>query len=93
MKDIDALECVQRRALHFIKGNYRSITPGTIHKLQSKLNIPTLQEHRKAIRLTFMYKVVEGLVPAMPHDQFIQHQRSKRLIRPRKDQNFSYQNS
>ena len=92
-KDMDAVERVQRRALRFITGNYKSATPGAIHKLQQQLKLPTLQDLRKAIRLTFMYKVVEGLVLTMPPEKFIKHQRSKRLIWPRKDQNFTYQNT
>ena len=90
---MDAVERVQRRALRFITGNYKSATPGAIHKLQQQLKLPTLQDLRKAIRLTFMYKVVEGLVLTMPPEKFIKHQRSKRLVRPRKDQNFTYQNT
>ena len=52
-----------------------------------------LQEQRIAIRHTFMYKVVEGLVPAMHPQNFIELQKSKRQIRPRRDPNFDYKNN
>ncbi|XP_052268303.1 uncharacterized protein LOC127869685 [Dreissena polymorpha] len=35
------------------------------------MKIPPLQERRKAIRLIFFFKVVEGLVPAMPSQDFL----------------------
>ena len=90
-KDIDELERVQRRAIRFITGEYKSMTPGTIGKLQDRLQIPSLENRRKAIRLTFMYKLVENSVTAMPSEQFIKFQRPKRKIRQKKDQNFIYQ--
>ena len=92
-KEINMLEQVQRKALRFIAGDFKSTQPGTIRRLHAKLNIPTLQERRKAIRLTFMYKVVEGLVPAMPHQNFIELQKTKRQIRSRRDPNFDYKNN
>ena len=52
-KNIDELERVQRRAIRFITGeyNYKSMTLGTIGKLQDNLQIPSLENRRKAIRL------------------------------------------
>ena len=92
-KDIDMLERVQRMAFRFIVGDYKTMAPGTIERLHEKLSLPTLQDRRKAIRLTFMYKVVEGLVPAIPPQKFIKFQQQKRLIRPSRDPNFIYTNS
>ena len=66
--------------------------PGTIQQLQEKLDMPTLQTRRKTIRLVFMFKVVEGLMPAMPPSKFIKLQKNQRIIRPRRDPNFSYKN-
>ena len=49
------------------------------------LKLPKLQERRQQLRLIFMFKVVEGLVPAMPADQFFKaKQPSKRQIRAKK---------
>jgi hypothetical protein len=70
-KDIDALERVQRGAARFITGDYRSRTPGSIQKLLKKLDLPTLQDRRKQLRLCFFYKVVEELVPAIPPQNFL----------------------
>ena len=69
------------------------MTPGTITKLQSKLKISQLETRRKSIRLTFMFKLVEGLVPAMPPRDFIKFQRPGRNIKPKKDPNFIYSKS
>ena len=70
-KEIDALERVQRGAARFITGDYRSKTPGSVKRLLTKLDLKTLQERRKQLRLVYFYKIVEGLVPALPRDKFL----------------------
>ena len=92
-KDINQLEQVQRKALRFIYNDYKNYTPGSIDKLQKKSDLPSLQDRRKSIRLTFMYKVVEGLVPAMPTSNFITFNKPGRQIRLRQDPNFISKNS
>ena len=48
------------------------------------LQLPSLQDRRKNNRLIFFYKVVEGLVPAMPcHDFLTPVRKSIRHIKPR----------
>ena len=54
-KDIDTLERTQRTAARFITGDYRSNTPGSVQKLLHKLDLPTLQQRRQQLRLTFFY--------------------------------------
>ncbi|KAL8565329.1 hypothetical protein ACOMHN_029025 [Nucella lapillus] len=49
--------------------------------LLKKFDLPTLQERRQQLRLTQYYKVVEGLVPALPPEQFLTPQKPGRLIR------------
>ena len=93
-KDINALEQVQRRALRFIAGDFKTKTTGFMSSLQHKFALPSLQDRRKALRLTFMYKIVEGLVPAIPADNFIEFNKPGRQIRPnRKFQNYDSKNS
>ena len=46
-------------------------------KLTRDLNIPLLQDRRKQQRLCFFYKVVEGLVPALPSENFLRKDRSR----------------
>ena len=48
-KEINMLEQVQRKALRFIAGDFKTFQTGTIKRLHGKLNIPTLQERRKSI--------------------------------------------
>ena len=62
--------------------DYRSRDQGCVIKMLEKLKLPSLQDHRKQLNLTFFYKIVEGLVPAMPPHQFLEPERAnKRPIR------------
>jgi hypothetical protein len=45
------------------------------------LDLPTLQDRRPNAKLVFLYKVVEGFVPAIDPDTFIKPNRPKRQIR------------
>ena len=49
----------------------------------NELNLPTLQQRRKEMRLTFLFKIAEGLVPAIPPDLYLTPMRQKRHIKPR----------
>ena len=69
--DINTFVQVQRRALRFISGDFKTRTPVFITNLQRKLKLPSLQDRRKALRLTLMYKLVKGLVPALPTNNFM----------------------
>ena len=91
-KDIDMLDQIQRKALRFIFGEYKNFTPGTIRNLQKKSQLPSLEDRRRSIRLAFMFKVIEGLVPAMPPESFITFNKPGRLIRPRRETNFQSKN-
>ena len=54
---------------------------------------PAYRTDRKQQRLSFFYKVVEGLVPAMPVEQFLKPlPASKRQIRPTKFHDFTAEN-
>jgi hypothetical protein len=39
--------------------------------MREDLELETLEERRLSLRLILMYKVVEGLVPALPTDNFV----------------------
>lgn len=81
-KDIDQLERVQRCAVRFIANDYTSRTPGCMTELTRKLNLPLLKDRRHHNRLCFFYKVVEGLVPALPSENFLKKEsRSRRKIK------------
>ena len=82
-KDIDKLEKVQRQAARFITGNYISRDQGCVSQMLAELNLPPLQDRRKANRLTFIYKVVEGLMPAVQSHDYLTPIRVKRLIKPK----------
>ena len=47
------------------------------------LELPTLQERRRQLRLAFLYKVAEGLIPSLPPDKYLKTIRNKRQIKPK----------
>jgi hypothetical protein len=69
-EDIDKLEKIQSRAIRLIKRDYRSRERGCITKMRKELELETLEERRQSLCLILMYKVVEGLVQALPTDAF-----------------------
>ena len=81
--NIDKLEKIQNRAIRFIKRDYRSRERGCITKMRKELELETLEERRQSLCLILMYKVVEGLVPALPTDAFVTFSKCKRQIKPK----------
>jgi hypothetical protein len=63
-----------------ITKDYKSKEEGCMTKMLNELNLPALQSRRQKQRLVFFYKVVEGQVPAMPSDLFVNYQKTKRHI-------------
>jgi hypothetical protein len=49
--------------------------------MREDLELETLEERRLSLRLILMYKVVEGLVPALPTYNFVKLARPKRIQR------------
>jgi hypothetical protein len=49
--------------------------------MREDLELETLEERQLNLRLILMYKVVEGLVPALPTDNFVKLARLKRNIK------------
>ena len=48
------------------------------------LELSSLEQRRSINRLVFMFKVGEGLVPAIPPDDFLKPQKPKRQIKSKK---------
>ena len=82
-QDIDRLENIQRRAARFITNDYRSRHEGAVSDMLNNLELPSLQERRRQLRLTMFYKISNSLVPALPENQFISKISNKRQIKPR----------
>jgi hypothetical protein len=85
-KDTDRLERIQRQAARFITRDYKSRETGCVTKMLNDLNLKPLQERRKQQRLVTFYKITEGLIPALPPEQFLtpsDHGKSRRTIRPK----------
>ena len=81
IQDINKLESMQKQAARFITGDYKSHEEGCVTKMIYDLGLESLQELRSFNRLVFFYKVVEGLVPPIPPEEFLQLTRQKRQIR------------
>jgi len=71
----------KNQAARFITGDYKSRTAGSITKMLKQLELPPLQERRKINRLVMLYKVAEGLVPAIPATDYLKPARVKRQIK------------
>ena len=83
-KDTAQIEKVQRQAARFITGDYTTREAGCITNMLKDQNLPPLQDRRKANRLVFFYKVVEGLVPALPcYDYLTTVRANKRRVKAR----------
>jgi hypothetical protein len=80
-RDIDKLERIQRNGARLITGGYKSRQEGAVTNMLKNLDLPTLQDRRTNAKLVFLYKVVEGLGPAIDPDTFIKPNRPKRQIR------------
>ena len=91
-KDIDKLESIQRKAARFISGDFKSRDHGCVTRMLKQLELPPLQDRRKMARLTFFFKVAEGLAQAMPTNTYLTPIRGKRLIKPKKLDNYITKN-
>lgn len=83
--DIDKIERIQHRAARFITGDYRTRQPGCVTAMLRNLQLPSLQSRRCETRLLFLFRVVEGLVPALPPVHFLKtRDTNKRRVKPKK---------
>ena len=87
-QDINKLERIQKQAARFITGDYKSRNEGCVTKMIHDLRLEFPQERRSFNRLVFFCKVVEGLVPPIPPEEFFQPTRQKRQIRAKTYTNF-----
>ena len=55
------------------------------------LNLPSLQDRWREKRL-ILYKIAEGLIPAIPAESFLTHVRNKRQIKTTSRSDFTYSN-
>ena len=82
-QDTENLQRIQRQAAGFITRDYRSREPGCIGRILDFLDLPPLEERRRQLRLSMLYNIAKGLVPALPTDAFLTAaNRNRRRIRP-----------
>ena len=87
-RDIIAVEKVQRQAARFIKNDYKSRFEGCVTSMLEDLKFQILQQRRLETRLVMLYKVVQGMVPAINAGEFLIPIRNKRQIKPRVQSDF-----
>ena len=90
--NINRLERIQRQAAGFITGDYRSREEESVSNMFVKLDLQDLKERRTSQKLIFLYKVVEGLVPAIEPDDYLKKARPKRSITANKFENYQATN-
>jgi hypothetical protein len=57
---------------------------GSVSKMLNDLKLENLQLRRTNLRLVFLYKVVEGLVPVINPSEFLVKSKLKRKIKPKR---------
>ena len=82
-QDIDSLENIQRRAARFITKDYKSRHQGAVTNMLENLELPSLEERRRQLRLALLFKISKGLIPALPEDKFLTKIQAKRQIKPK----------
>ena len=82
--DINRLERIQRSAARFVTRDYHSRQEGAVTDMLHQLDLLPLQERRRHQRLTFLYKLVKGDVPAINIQEYLKPLRPKRTIRAKR---------
>ncbi|KAK3098073.1 hypothetical protein FSP39_015909 [Pinctada imbricata] len=67
-KDTNKIEMVQRRAARFVYGDYR--TTSSVTSMLRSLQWDTLQHRRQDLKVTMLYRVINGLV-AIPSEPYL----------------------
>jgi len=65
-KDVYKLENIQRRAVRFIKGDWR--TTASVTSMMKDLGLTELKNRRRDLRLALLFKVVHGHVGVTPEE-------------------------
>ena len=67
-KDTNKIEMVQRRAARFVYGDYR--TTSSVTSMLRSLQWDPLQHRRQDLKVTMLYRVINGLV-AIPSEPYL----------------------
>ena len=83
MNNINSLEMVQRRSARFVTGNYNR-TPGTVTRILSDLQWPTLQRRRQDARLYLLYRSIQGNIAVSLPSYITKQTRTTRHTHPQR---------
>ena len=81
VKDVKCLERVQKRGVRFMTGDYHTRTPSSITEMLPKEKLQPLQERRRHLWLAFLFKIIEGKVPAIASEDFLKPKPSRREVK------------
>ena len=90
--NIYKLEKIQRRAARFIKNDYKTREPGTMTKMLKELELQSLSDRRKDKRLIYLYKIEQGMVPAIDPNNYLTSVKNKRKIKAKSFSDCNTQN-
>ena len=65
-KDVQALECVQRRAAQFICGHYQSTS--SVTTILAQIGLTNLERQHHDLRLALLFKIIHGHVAVWADD-------------------------
>ena len=91
-QDIYKLERIQRQSARFITRDYHSREEGCMTQMLKDLDLPTLQQRRKELRLSLLFKIADGSVQAIPSDKYLKPVKKSRQITPKNFDGFEYVN-
>ena len=83
LNNINSLEMVQRRSARFVTGNYNR-TPGTVTRILSDLQWPTLQRRRQDARLYLLYRSIQGNIAVSLPSYITKQTRTTRHTHPQR---------
>ena len=74
--------------MRFIQRDYHSRDHGCVERMRHQLQLETLQDRRRDIRLTLFFKIVQGLTPAIQiQDHLTPVRTNKRQVRAKQFEN------
>ena len=82
----------KRQSARFITRDYHSREEGCMTQMLKDLDLPTLQQRRKELRLSLLFKIADGSVQAIPSDKYLKPVKKSRQITPKNFDGYEYVN-
>ena len=69
-----------KKGSKILKHDYRTREPGSTTKMLKELELQSLSDRRKDKRLNYLYKIEQGMVPAINPNNYLTPIKTKRKI-------------